>query len=505
MAATVQQNLYQGDEKNSATIEGHIFEDSQNDSSASSIVDWTEEEERKIVRKLDCIVMPLLMLGFVALQLDRGNIGNTLTDNFLKDVGITQDQFNVGQQLMSLGIVLLEIPSNLILYRLGPSIWISSQIFAWGLVATFQSFQKGLSPYYVTRLFLGLCESGFIPAGLFTITMWYKRDETSKRFAWFFIGNMGAQAATGLIAYGILHMRGVAGLTGWQWLFILEGLFTILVSFILAALFPGVPSKAKSLLGVQYFSDRELHIIRQRVLLDDPTKATGRSNITRKELTSTLSDWRIYPHLLMTICALAPSGVFWSYAPTLVHSFGYPALKSNALVSVGGWVLLVTNVSAGWIADRVKRRGPVVLGFVIIWWAFALGNLILAVTNSTNKTGRYALLTLAIGFGSPWHAVNGSWLALNARSPGERSIRMAMFIMSANCSGIVGSQLFQAKDAPKYHTGWTVIVCLISTAIIFVSFNIIQYWISNKRIDAKNRGEIGFGENSEKNIRRYYT
>ncbi|KAH8808667.1 alternative sulfate transporter [Xylogone sp. PMI_703] len=504
MAVIDQHELYPDNEKSTVAIEGNIFADSQNDSSASSMIDWTEEEEKKVVRKLDCIVMPLLMLGFVALQLDRGNIGNTLTDNFLKDVGISQDQFNVGQQLMSLGIVLLEIPSNMILYRLGPSIWISGQIFAWGLVATFQAFQKNLGPYLVTRLFLGLCESGFIPAGLFTITMWYKRDETSKRFAWFFIGNMGAQAATGLIAYGILHMRGVAGLTGWQWLFILEGLFTIVVSFILASLFPGVPNKAKSLLGVQYFSERELHIIRQRVLLDDPTKATGRSNITRKELTTALGDWRIYPHLLMTICALGPSGVFWSYAPTLVHLFGYPALKSNALVSVGGWILLVTNISAGFIADRVKRRGPVVLGFLVIWWAFALGNLILALNDSTHKVTRYAILTLAIGFSSPWHAVNGSWLALNARSPGERSIRMAMFIMSANCSGIVGSQLFQAKDAPKYHTGWTVIVCLVSTGIVFAIFNVIQYWISNKRIDAKNR-EGGVTEGSEKQLKRYYT
>jgi hypothetical protein len=65
---------------------------------------------------------------------------------------------------------------------------------------------------------------------------------------------------------------------------------------------------------------------------------------------------------------------------------------------------------------------------------------------------------------------------------------MAMFIMFANCSGIVGSQLFQAKDAPKYRTGWTIVVCLISTAIVFATSNVIRYWISNKRIDASREG-----------------
>ena len=100
--------------------------------------------------------------------------GNALTDFFFRDVSITQDQFNIGQQLLSLGIVLLEvsdddprlqkasltdvvpqIPSNLVLYRIGPSLWISGQIIAWGLVALFQAFQHGVPAFMITRLLLG--------------------------------------------------------------------------------------------------------------------------------------------------------------------------------------------------------------------------------------------------------------------------------------------------------------------------------------------------------------
>jgi hypothetical protein len=111
----------------------HIHEKapSSPDTETSVQDDWTPEEETALVRKIDSIVMPLLMLAFFALQLDRGNIGNALTDFFFRDVGITQNQFNVGQQLLSLGIVLLEVPSNYILYRIGPTKWISGQIIAW--------------------------------------------------------------------------------------------------------------------------------------------------------------------------------------------------------------------------------------------------------------------------------------------------------------------------------------------------------------------------------------
>ncbi|KAG8405380.1 hypothetical protein J3458_022038 [Metarhizium acridum] len=83
-------------------------------------VNWTADEETKAKRKLDVIIMPILTLGFFCLQLDRGNTANAITDNFMADVGIDQDQFNVGQQILSLGVVLTEIPSNMVLYRVGP-------------------------------------------------------------------------------------------------------------------------------------------------------------------------------------------------------------------------------------------------------------------------------------------------------------------------------------------------------------------------------------------------
>lgn len=123
----------------------------------------------------------------------------------------------------------------------------------------------------------------------------------------------------------------------------------------------------------------------------------------------------------------------------------------------------------------------------------------LLVVDSESSSKRYALLMLAMAFSSNWREcsllssiredtdkthkdpLNGSWLALNAHSAGERSITMAMFIMAANASGIVGNQLFQAKDEPRYHTGWTVIVCLISVGVVFCAFANVQYKVLNRR------------------------
>jgi len=295
-------------------------------------------------------------------------------------------------------------------------------------------------------------------------------------------------------------MRGIAGLAGWQWLFILEGIFTILVSVIFGCFFAGTPARPYSLLKLTYFSPRELHILRTRILLDDPdNEKAAEQNISWAEFKTTMCDWRIYPHLLQTVCALAPVSTLMSYAPSLVASWGYPRLKSNALVSVGAWVVIPLYVFWGWVADKTRQRGLVLIVSMTLWWAFALGCQI--VSTSTNSNLRYALLTMAIIMGGPWHAVNGSWLAINARSPAQRSLRMAMFIMSANTSGIVGSQLFQPKDAPKYQRGWTVIVCLVSASLVFIIFNNVQYRLSNRAIKKKIARLEEEGSNNEAELK----
>ncbi|KAF4470509.1 nicotinamide mononucleotide permease [Fusarium albosuccineum] len=402
--------------------------------------DWTAEEEAALVRKIDRTVMPLLILGFFALQLDRGNIGNALTDFFLEDVGITQNQFNVGQQLLSTGIA--QIPSNIILYRLGPSKWIGSQILAWGLVATFQAFQKGLAAFLSTRLLLGLCEAGFIPAGLYTITRWYKKEETSKRFSWYFIGNMTATASSGLIAYGI-------------------------------------PYNPVSIFKVRLFTEEESRILTKRILLDDSSKIHVKPQITKQEYKNVFTNWRLIPHIILTIAGLAPANTMSSYSPTLVRSFGYERLKSNALVSIGSWILIVSNLTWGYLGDKLRLRGPLVTLGLLMFWAFALGDRLLI--ESTNGHKRFALLTCTLGFGWQWHPLNGSWMALNAGSAGERSITMAILIMSANASGIIGSQLFQQKDAPLYRTGWTVIVATASLGLVASFVANLQYFLLNGR------------------------
>lgn len=259
--------------------------------------------------------MPLLVLGFFCLreyrtsaantssiltkstELDRGNIANAITDSMMEDVGITQFQFNIGQQLLYAGIVLFEVPSNMILYKVGPGKWLSFQLFLFGLVSTFQAFQTNYAGYLTTRFLLGAAESGYIPGGLWTVSTWYTKKETAKRIMVFSIGSQLGQASAKLIAYGILHMRGVAGYPGWFWLFVLMGAFTVACGVLLGFCLPDSLFRPQGwfLPNHSFFSPREIHILRTRVLVDDPQKNWKRKSIGVATFKRTVGETLIVP------------------------------------------------------------------------------------------------------------------------------------------------------------------------------------------------------------------
>ncbi|KAK4669040.1 uncharacterized protein QC764_0108480 [Podospora pseudoanserina] len=156
------------------------------------------------------------------------NLASTLTDGFAERSNLDQDTINLGSQLLFLDTVVLEIPSNMILQKLGPRKWIFSQILFFGLVGTLQILITNRADYLASRLCLGLAESGYIPRSIYTISTWYTSRKRTRRVAVFFIGMFGGNALSPLLASGILKLSGRHGLRDWQWLFLLEGLFTFL-------------------------------------------------------------------------------------------------------------------------------------------------------------------------------------------------------------------------------------------------------------------------------------
>ncbi|KAK6362111.1 hypothetical protein TWF730_005808 [Orbilia blumenaviensis] len=459
----------------------HFAPPLEDEENLNLVVDWTLEEEKAAKRKLDFIIMPLLFLGFFCLQLDRGNIANALTDNFFKDVGITQNQFNVGQQMLSLGIVLTEIPSNMILYRVGPGKWLTLQLFLFGTVSTFQAFQNSYGSFIASRFLLGITESGFIPGGLWTLSTWYTRSETAKRVMFFYFGNQFGQASSKLLAYGILHMRGVGGKPGWFWLFALMGLFTIASGCVLGLFLPDSFKNPYSAFipGRNIFTPRELHILRTRVRIDDPMKGKKKKHIDWGAFKRAFTNWRIWIHVFISLCNNGPQRGFDTYSPSIVRSFGFAALTSNALASVGFYLQIPTSFAFSWVSDHFNMRGETVIAGLSCHLLGYIFNRVF--TELTSRNVRYFGVVWTQTFGTFSHPLNIAWLSLACPDSEVRALAMAMIIMGANIAGIYGAQIFRSDDSPKYRRGFATGAAILAVAILLSTVRYIDDKIRRRK------------------------
>ncbi|KAM0786791.1 hypothetical protein ACM66B_002225 [Microbotryomycetes sp. NB124-2] len=455
--------------------------------------DWTDDEEARARRKLDFYLMPLLMLGFYVFQLERGNISSAVTSTLLEDVNITLDQFNNGSTLLYIFIVSFEIPSNVMLQRLGPQIWLSFQVLAFGAVATLQSLQHNYATYLATRALLGLTECGYIPASLFVISTFYRRNEIAKRTAFFFTGSYLATATSGLLAYGILQLDGRNGLAGWRWLFVVEGLMAVLVAILFILLLPASPKRPTPLFfpRLSIFTERERHILAARVVQDDKEKAQSATKIALADILATVTNPRLWAHMLITMTLIVPVSALGLYLPRLIRSFGFDTLKANALSSVGGWIGIVTLLSFGYISDKSRKRGLSVVGAIGVAWVFWVA--FQSKSQNGDRWTRYGLVTMVSAFMTVGHPMNVAWLSLNVKKPQHRSIALACMIMAANGAAAIGPQIMRGKDAPLYKQGLKAAVGLVSAALGIAILQHVQYRWSNARLD-RMRGQAESGE-----------
>ncbi|KAK3693291.1 major facilitator superfamily domain-containing protein [Podospora appendiculata] len=453
------------------------------DQSVALVRDWSKQEEARAKRKLDCIMLPLLLAGFFCLQLDRGNIANAITDSFMEDLRIDQNQFNIGQQLLSLGIVVTEIPSNMLLYRVGPGKWLTLQLFLFGITSAFQAFQTSYKSFLLTRLILGITESGYIPGSLWTLSTWYTRDETAKRVMLFYFGSQFGSASSKLLAYGILHMRGVGGKPGWFWLFALMGAFTVLCGCILGLFLPDSSGNPHSAFlprrGI--FSAKELYILRTRVLLDDPIKGKKKPRIGLAAFKKAFSSWRLWVHILITLANNGPQRAFDTYSPSIITSFAFPKLTSNAMASVGLFLQIPISYLFSYASDQYGWRGQVVIGGLACHLTGHIFNLAFAGLGPAFRGVRYFGVVWTQTFGTFPHPLNVAWMSLDCEDQEVRALSMSMIIMGANSAGIYGAQIFRADDKPLYTRGFTINMAILSLGVVLAVAKVWDDWRRKRR------------------------
>ncbi|TID04925.1 putative transporter [Colletotrichum higginsianum] len=446
--------------------------------------EWDHQQEQKAKRKIDLTVLPLLVLGLLMFQLDRMNLASALTAGFAKDIDVSQDTINLGNQLMFMGTVVLEIPCNLLLQWFGPRKWISLQVLLFGLVATLQVLVKNRAGFLAIRLMLGLAEAGYIPGSMYTLSTWYTKRELAKRIAIFMFGQFGGNALSPLLATGILKLAGKGGLKGWQWLFLLEGLATLGVALMLIFLLPGSPDTPKPLgsPGIVRFTTDQREILQKRIHADEPGSRHGVHGIEIPWalVWKTVKHYKRWPHYVSTFCVFSTWSPLTTYTPSIIMALGFDRISANALAAVGASLAMAVVFAFATLSDRTNKRGmAVILGHVCYLTILVVAR---SIHPHVGKWSRWGLWTMINAFAVCYHPAHNTWLQVNCRDPGERSIGIAMWVMSAISGLMVGSQYFRGDDLPFYDKGLLTMIIMVSVGMAFALLQEAVYFVHNRRV-----------------------
>jgi hypothetical protein len=482
-----------------------IIQDSE---SQVPICDWTEKAEIKLRRKsvtlnthnicnlltyhirIDFTVLPILMLGLFALQLDRGNVGYAMTTSFTDDLGITKDIVNYGNQLMLAAVVIFEIPFNMVLSRIGPALWLIIQVFAWGTIATAQAAVHNKTGFYATRFLLGMWEAGYLAAALTIIASFYTRKEMALRATLVYVGNYCSAGVSGLLAGVIFRIPETSGLKRWQWLFLIDGIFTILVGFVFIFIMPRSTTDTLPLAGIKkfnVFTDKERDILAKRVILDDPRKSVKLSGISpMTALRICLTNFPMWGHFSINAVNITPKGGLVFYTPTIIKNLGFSASTASFLSAVHNFGVCILSILVSWISDKTLLRGLVCLLCGV--YSLVFSGVQYAVVGSSDVWMKYAILTLLNSGVAIAQALNDAWFSINTHDPQVRCIGIALAVMGSNVGGLAGQNIFQESDAPYYPKGFLKILCLYAGSIVLIAGMIFYYWNDNRRM--KKTGEL---------------
>ncbi|CAG8957430.1 hypothetical protein HYFRA_00011411 [Hymenoscyphus fraxineus] len=387
--------------------------------------------EKILIRRIDIRVIPMLVIIGISSFLDRVNISNALTMSLPKDLGLEGVERNVALTIFFIPYILFEIPSNLVIKKIRPSIWLTTY--------------RGL---LVTRFFLGLAEAGVYPGSFYLISTWYKREESQKRFTAYYGSVFIANICGGLLASGIAKMDGIRGLHNWRWIFILEGAFTLLIGILSLFLVAEFPENAT------WLSDEERKFVIARA------KCTGQTdNITSRDIVVFFKDPNNILAGIMYLCLIIPIYSFAYFTPTIVKTLGYSVIQTqlHSVPPIAAAFVLCTILA--YLSDKARLRFPFIAFGIIL----GISGLSIMMTIHHNFSVQYAGLCLAAMGLFSCSPLIICWYVMNFQSHTERAIGTAWLNAFGNCGGFVATFAFLQRDAPYYHIGYT--ICMVAVCL----------------------------------------
>ncbi|KAI9738406.1 MAG: hypothetical protein M1834_008909 [Cirrosporium novae-zelandiae] len=461
-------------------------------------------EERKFLFKLDTALLTFASLGYFIKYLDQSNINSAFVSGMKEDLNLYGNQLNYMTTAWTVGYVIGEIPSNMLLTRIRPSLWIPSvevsspQTFSptsilagidigqivWSILTMLLCQCKTATHIYVVRFFVGLAESAFYPGMQYIIGSWYRRDELAKRSCIFHVSSGIATMFSGYLMAAVYRLDGNNGFAGWQWLFIIDGVISLPIAFAGYFVLPDLPEISRAF----YFKKEEIAYGKKRMELE------GRENrkpYTKAKFKKIFSSWHIYLlSLLYVLFNNAATGSTPIFAQFLKDSKDpkYTVAQINAYPTTTNAVQVVTTFIYAWVSDAVlngARWPPIIFGACINILCYVS----LAAWNIPEGWRWTCYILSGGGYGLSGLCMAWAHEICNSDNE-ERAIVIAcMNEMAYVLQAWLPLIVWQQVDAPQYQKGFITVSCL-SVMLIITALMVRYMWRREKARQMRTIDEV---------------
>ncbi|KAF9894595.1 hypothetical protein FE257_006483 [Aspergillus nanangensis] len=454
--------------------------DSPVDSGSNTSLEYDEATVKRIKRKVDLRLCLVVSLMYTVCQIDRTNLGNAVVAGMGKDIDLTGNHYSTMVVTFFPFYTLFQPPMTVIARKFGPRYFIGGITVAWGIVMAALGLVSDWRALVGLRCVLGLLEAGFFPSCVFLIGTWYVRHETAKRLALFYLVGSALSGFGGILAYGLQQMEGIQGKAGWRWIFIMEGVLTVLMGLVGLTFIVDFPEDARRTRW--FLTDREIDIMIDRV-----EKDRGDAHVTPfnlKEYLGFVADWKAWLFAFnFGMTAVVIYAVAYFLPIVLREGLEFSVANAQTLTAPCYVFGAVLGLAESWVSDKYKTRGSIIIinSLVEIIGVCVLG---FAANNSVRFFGAFILvgsclanLPACLTYQS--NNITGQW---------RRAFGSALIVGSGGVGGVIGSLVFRNQDKPHYRPG--LYTCLVAAGLTIVSVSITTIVMARKNALQKRSGLV---------------
>ncbi|KAF2111845.1 phthalate transporter [Lophiotrema nucula] len=452
-------------------------------------LDISSKDTQRILRTVDYRVVPMLGLMLGVALMDRSNVANAAIAGMREDLDMWVGyRYALMTSCFFITYVLCQAPMTWLTRAAGPRIVLPGVVFAWGILIIAFGFAKSWTTLVGLRLVLGILEAGFFGGGVYLLQTWFTRHELSKRFTtYYFIGSV-VSAFSGILSYAFMQMDGLSGVKGWEWIFIMEGIVTVVIAVSGYYCLPRFPDQELKRPSFRYLKGEELQYVVDRLAAD------------RDDYQAEAFSWALYlaparrPEIwafgLMQFCTCTASYAYIFYLPIILRdSLKFSLAASQCLVAPPYAAAGFLMAGCAWYADKYRVRAPV----LIFNCCIAMIGLPM-VGFASNPWVRYVGVFLAVSAINSNIPMLMAYQASNIRGQWQRAFCSSTMTGLGALGGISGSLVYRTQDAPEYIPGC--IAVMVCVGAVLLGSTVVFFYLRwcNKQADEGRRVINGSSE-----------